>query len=322
MLTDQDEHPHQPPAPLPERWQENYFVLGLDEEANAGFTVHLERFPDRGLVETKVNVALDGDIVSLTSSRPLGPNIGGGDTRVEIIEPFHRWHLHHDGEGHGGRGPLGFVGHGNGPAIALGVDVTLDSPLGGIDHSDVLRGLSLPGTERDHYEACGTWQGRLCVGEREIEGRGLFVRDHTWGQRQYAQFSSAWWFPSCFDDGACYVGGGLVHYGERSGGYAIIADADGIDASTDVDVRADGVLEPAGYPSTVVTARFPDRGDVVVTSESRLHLPHYFPGFADRYYCNDALSTVTWGDRRGFGPRELNSYLSESDARILDASTH
>ncbi len=320
MLTDQDELPHRPPAPLPERWQENYFVLAFDDETNAGFTVHIERFPDRDLVETKVNVALDGHVVSVTSSDPMAPQIGDGDTRVEIIEPFHRWHLRHDGEGHDGRGPLGFVGHGTGSAMPLGVDVTLDSPLGGIDHGDVLRQLSLPGTERDHYEACGSWQGRLRVGAREIDGRGLFVRDHTWGQRRYAQFSSAWWYPSCFDDGACYFGGALVRYGERSGAYAILADAEGIDASIDVDVRADGSLEPSGFPSTVVTARFPERGEVVVTSESRLHLPHYFPGFADRYYCNDALSTVTWGDRRGFGTRELNSYLSESDARALDAS--
>ena len=318
MLTPEDELPHQPPEPLPERWQENYFVLAYDEAHNAGFTVHLERFPDQEVIEAKVDVAVDDRVVSVTSSHPMVAHVGAGETRVEIVEPFRRWRLRHTGQGHDGRGPLGFVGHGTGPLLPFGIDVTLDSPLGGIDHGDILRRLSMPGTERDHYEACGTWQGRLLVGEREIDGYGLFVRDHTWGQRQYAQLSSAWWYPSCFDDGACYVGGAVVHYEERSGGYAIVADADGIDASTDVELRAEGTLTPAGYPSTVLTARFPERGEVVVTSESRLHLPHYFPGFADRYYCNDALSTLTWGDRRGFGPRELNSYLSDVHARALD----
>jgi hypothetical protein len=59
---------------------------------------------------------------------------------------------------------------------------------------------------------------------------------------------------------------------------------------------------------------------VRITGTTRVHLPHYFPGFADRYYCNDALCSLEWDAKSGFGLRELNAYLSEEQARELAAT--
>ena len=317
MLNPADELPHPAPDPIPERWQENYFVLAHDRSRDAAFVLHLERFPDRGIVETKVTVVLGDRLVSATTHAPLTEAPGTDATQIHVVEPFHRWRVTHDGTGTLGRGPFGFVGEGFGPDAAVGFEVELDSPLGAIDHAEVLSALSFPGTERDHYEACGTWHGTLRAGDERIEAEGLFVRDHTWGERQYARLSSAWWFPSCFDDGGTYLGGVVVRSESRTGGYAILADRGGVEATMDVELTATGVLAPQGYPTTTLVATFPERGVVTVDSTTRVHLPHHFPGFAPGYYTNDALSSLAWDDRSGFGPRELNSYLTSAEARML-----
>jgi len=322
-LRDADEHPHSAPEPLPDRWQENYFVLGFDDDQRAAFALHLERFPASGLAEIKADVALGETVVSSTSRHPLTEDLSAGATTIDVVEPFREWRLRHDGTGRAGRGPFGFVGHGDGPIGALGIDVTLSSPLGGIDHAAVLAELAMPGTEREHYETCGTWTGRLRAGEHEVTARGLFVRDHTWGPRAYSQLSGAWWYPSCLEAGARYLGGALVRYGDHVSGYAIVADADGHEATTEVALEiVAGIEAPVRYDTTVVTARFATRGELRVKGSSRLHLPHYFPGFADRYFTNDAFCALACGADLGFGVRELNGYLGAAEATTLDAVAH
>ena len=41
-----------------------------------------------------------------------------------------------------------------------------------------------------HYEQGGRWHGTLHVGDRTVKTSGLFVRDHTWGERVERGFES------------------------------------------------------------------------------------------------------------------------------------
>jgi hypothetical protein len=322
VLTPADEHPHPTPTPFPAGWQENYFVLAWDDAQRVGFAVHLERFPDRGTVEVKVDVFAGDDVVSGSGHFTLQPGIDAGPVAVSVDEPYRRWRLRLAARGGAGRGHLGFVGQPplalDGEGAELAVDVVLESPLGAVDHGEVLKRLALPGTERDHYETSGTWTGSVVVGDRRLVGRGAFVRDHTWGVRGYTAFDAAWWYPSVFDAGEAYIGGALVGYGDRWGGYAIVADRAGVDATTDVRLTADGALAPAGYTGTRMVARFAER-EVTVTSTTRAHMPHLFPGFADRYYTNDAFSALEWDGRPGFGIRELNGFLDDAATARVQA---
>jgi hypothetical protein len=318
VIVPDDEQPHAAPSPAPPRWQENYFVLGWDDALRTGFTVHLERFPDRGDVEVKADVSVGDALVSTSEHHALTSEVGAGPVTVEVEEPFRRWHLRAGGRGVSGRGPLGFVGHRGDATAAYELDVVIESPLGGVDHGEALKALALPGTERDHYEACGTWRGVVTAGDRRVEGEGHFVRDHTWGVRGYSALTAAWWYPSCFDDGARYLGGALVGYGEQWGGYAIVADARGVDATTAVTLDAGSAPRFGTYDTTRLVAQFPERGEIVMTSRSRLHLPHSFPGFADRYFASDALSVLDWDGATGFGVRELNGYLDPDEAALVE----
>jgi len=109
----------------------------------------------------------------------------------------------------------------------------------------------------------------------------------------------------------------------RYGGYAIVADSDGQEATTDVGLEiVAGVEAAGGYDRTVITARFAAHGELRVDSATVLHVPHYFPGFADRYFTNDAFSTLTCGASRGFGVIELNGFLGAAEASALDALGH
>ena len=295
MLTATDELPHRPPEPLPDRWQENYFVLGLDEEQAPRSPCTWNGSPAQGSGGGEGSTSRSATtVVSSTSVHPIERSARRGRDHVSRwSSPSSRWRLRHDGSGRTGRGPQGFVGHGAGPVARLGIDVVLASPLGAIDHADMLRRLALPGTERDHYEACGTWEGRLVAGERDVDGRGSSCATtrggsgstrssrRPGGTRRASTTARA---TSVARSSATATG---------SGGYAIVADADGIDATTDVAVRVEGGREePCGYPATVLTAQFPLRGEMTIAAQTAVHLPHHFPGFADRYYCNDALSTI------------------------------
>ena len=136
---------------------------------------------------------------------------------------------------------------------------------------------------------------------------GLFVRDHTWGAREYRKFGDSWWWPTCLDDGRAYVGGVCVELGERTLGYGLVADEDGVAAATDIGVEVDGVIAPGGYAGTTIRFTPAGREQVVLRSRTRRHFTTTFPGFGVERRWNEAYSICEWDGRRGFGSVELGT---------------
>lgn len=275
MLTPADDGVHARPDGAPEAWQENCFLLARDEARDVCVYLHVERLVDR--VEVKAAVDVGGRTTWHDAH---------DDWWYEVDAPFERTRWCWRG------GPL-----------ALDLEVAAHLPP--VDHAAVLATLGLPGAERDHYEAVGRATGRVSVDGDEVTLDALFVRDHTWGVREYQRFGPSWWWPTCFDGGDAYAGGVAVQLGDRTVGYGLVADADGVAAAAEVAVEVEGHAEPFGYTGTTVRFAPEGRPPVVVTSTTRRHLCTTFPGFGPDRRWNDAYSVCRWGDRTGFGSREL-----------------
>ena len=275
MLTAADDGVHARPAGAPGAWQENCFLLARDEVRDVCAYLHVERLADG--VEVKGAVDVGGRTTW---------HDGHEDWWYEVDAPFERsrWSWR------GG---------------ALRLDLELRSHLPAVDHAAALERLGLAGAERDHYEAVGRCTGTVAVGGDEVTIDGLFVRDHTWGVREYQRFGASWWWPTCLDGGDAYAGGVAVDLGDRTVGYGLVADADGVAIGTDVSVELDGTAEPGGYAATTIRYTPEGRAPVELTSTTRRHLCTTFPGFGPDRRWNEAYSDCAWGARRGFGSREL-----------------
>jgi hypothetical protein len=275
VLTAADDGVHARPAGGPDSWQENCFLLARDEAAGVCLYLHVERLA--GGVEIKAAVDAAGTTI-WDESRD--------DWWYEVAVPFERSRWAWRGD-------------------RIAMDLALISTLPAVDHAAVLAELGLPGAERDHYEAVGRLTGRVTVDGGDLTVEGLFVRDHTWGTREYQRFGASWWGPTCFDGGAAYAGGVAVELGDRVVGYGLVADDDGVASAAAVALELDGEPEPGGYRGTTIRYQPADREAVELVSTTHRHLCTTFPGFgADRRW-NEAYSSCRWGDRSGFGTREL-----------------
>ena len=277
MLSPADDGVHERPADAPDAWQENCFVLARDDEHDLCIYLHVERLADR--VEVKAAV----DAAGVTTWHDAHD-----DWWYEPDSPFESLRIAWKG------GP-----------IAL--DLSLRSHLAPIDHAHVLAALGLPGAERDHYESVGVLSGSVSIDGDEVPVHGTFVRDHTWGVREYQRFGASWWWPTCLDGGDAYAGGVAVELGDRTVGYGLVADADGVSAATDVSVSVMGDASPGGYQGTVIRFTPEGRAPVDLTSRTLHHLCTTFPAFGPERRWNEAYSHCTWGDRSGFGTRELGT---------------
>lgn len=277
MLSGADDGVHERPAGAPDRWQENCFLLGRDPERDVCVYLHVERLADR--VEVKAAV----DVAGTTTWHDADD-----DWWYEVDAPFERTRWSWKG------GPLA-------------LDLSLRATLPAVDHAAALAVLGLPGAERDHYEAVGRFEGRVEVGGADLPVAGTYVRDHTWGVREYQRFGPSWWWPTCLDDGAAYAGGVAVDLDGTILGYGLVADDDGVAVGADVAVEVDGRAEPGGYRGTTIRYTPSGRAPVELTSRTDRHLTTTFPAFGPDRRWNEAYSTCRWGDRTGFGTRELGS---------------
>ncbi len=275
MLSAADDEPHARHEGAPDTWQENCFLLARDDDNDACVYLHVERLSHGTEIKAAVDIA-----GSTTWAE------AGDDWWYDVVVPFEdtRWQWRGGG---------------------LAVDLRLRSHLPAVDHAEVLVALGLPGAERDHYEAVGRVEGRITVAGSDLDVAGTFVRDHTWGAREYQRFGASWWWPTCFDGGDAYAGGVAVELGDRTVGYGLVADAAGVAAATDVSLEVDGAAAPGGYTGTTIRYSPAGREPVVLTSVTQRHLCTTFPGFGPDRQWNDAYSQCRWGDRSGFGSREL-----------------
>lgn len=283
MLAPSDEFAHEPPAPVPPGWQENWYLLGWDSEQAAGFSLHLGRIPGEGRLAAKACVLAGGETAVGSIDAPLRADLKAPGLEIDI-DPFRTWRVSLETDG-------------------LGFDVVVESLLPPVDWREALASLMASGTERDHYEVGARFTGRLVLGGNTVEASGLLVRDHTWGVRGYGALDEAWWTPMVFaDPEPAYFTGVSVRYGDRWIGTSIAVDATGtrvLPAHT-VEVT-DGSAGPAGYASVVVRA---DPAVVSATTAAHAHVP--YPEWAQGFWLNDAFCSVEWDGRRGFGIVELN----------------
>jgi hypothetical protein len=283
MLAPTDEFAHEPPAPIPPGWQENWYLLGWDDERAAGFSLHLGRIPGEDRLAAKACGLAGGEMASASIDAPLGAGLKAPGLKIDI-DPFRTWRVALDTNG-------------------LGFDVVVESLLPPADWREALASLMASGTERDHYEVGARFTGRLTVGGSTVEASGLLVRDHTWGVRGYDALDEAWWTPMVFaGPEPAYFTGVSVRYGDRWIGTSIAVDAAGtrVLPSHDVEVTT-GEAGPAGYGSVVVRA---DPVQVSATTAAHAHVP--YPEWAQGFWLNDAFCSVEWDGRRGFGIVELN----------------
>lgn len=277
MLRPNDDSVHSRPALASDSWQENCFLLARDAAADVCIYLHVERFVDR--VEVKGALDVRGNTTWHDAE---------DDWWYEVDAPYEKSRWSWCG------GPLS-------------IDLALSSVLPAVDHSSALEQLGLPGAERDHYESVGTFAGQVAVDGHSVSVAGEFVRDHTWGTREYHRFGRSWWWPTCFDGGTAYAGGVAVELEGRVLGYGLVASPDGVRAATDVSVAVSGAAGPRGYDGTTIRFTPPDHPPVELASRTVRHLTTTFPGFGPDRQWNEAYSTCTWGSRFGFGTRELGA---------------
>jgi hypothetical protein len=289
MLLPTDEFPHEPPAPIPRGWQENWYLLGWDAGRSAGFSLHLGRIPGEERLAAKACVLAGGEVAVASVDAPLGDGLKAPGLEIEI-DPFRTWRVSLDSADDRGR-PLGF-------------DVVVESLLPPVDWREALASLMASGTERDHYEVGARFTGRLTLGGGgAVEARGLLVRDHTWGVRGYGALDEAWWTPMVFvEPEPAYFTGVSVRYGERWIGTSIAVDAAGtrVLPSHKVEIT-DGEAGPVGYRSALIHS-----GSTAVKASAGAHAHVPYPEWAPGFWLNDAFCTTEWDGRRGFGIVELN----------------
>src|SRR6516164_10237133 len=85
-FADADEWLHDPPADVPERWQENMFFVAWDVDRGNGVLVHTKRWPAKGDHEAHVVVMAEGEVASAILHRPTVTSGGRPSLGAEIAE--------------------------------------------------------------------------------------------------------------------------------------------------------------------------------------------------------------------------------------------
>lgn len=304
LLIDDDERDHSP-GPEP-NWQENYFFLGFDEANQAAFYLHSARLPGRRTVEIKALAALGEHIVSVRRSDPAAANLAVPGLEAEVTKPFQRWHLGYSGTGtEAVAGTPGWLADGPGD-VPFGFSLDLESPVAPLDWAPVSVALGVPDILSRHYEAAGHWSGEVRIGGDRAPASGLFIRDHSWGPRDFALFDLAYWAPMYFPDTGAFFSATTILRNGRWTGF-LLHDAGGhTEVALDPWMRIDGFPEPGGYDSAAILS--PGSGDSCFEFRRLLHVPCRYPEMGDGHVLDDMLSSVTWGDQQGFGVFELNRH--------------
>lgn len=314
-----------PPGELPDRWQENLFFICWDDEADTGFLTHLQRVPGRGEQEARVVVVVEGRVASGTLTGAYGPD-PLPEVQVGAVDPFRRWHVAVDASLTEGEGPLGLLTLHEGGDLPVAVDLQLESDLPVVDFAAALDEMvgrlrtNADGPQmgrQEHYEQGGRWHGTLRVGDREVAGRGLFVRDHSWGVRSEQQRFQAFWTASCLDGGRVFCNAIGIPSGEEVVGIGAIADADGVRFTKQVTARFAPRPGIASYDA--VTVGFGAGIDATLEATTRRHLPIPLPHSGPGRYDSNAMSRVRMDGKEGFGVMEWASTFSEAEAAAVDA---
>ena len=310
-LRDEDEflHPARPDGPA--NWQENQFFICWDLATTTGILCHVQRVPDRGTQEARLVVVVDGTAASATIEGPYCDGALVDGIVAEPVVPWRSWRFAADATGSPGTAGLGFYAEGGPGDVKLSAELRLDSELPVADFAEGLsaivadmrsdsRGPQMG--DQEHYEQGGRWRGRLCLGNREVETRGLFVRDHSWGVRREHSSFQAFWTASCLDEGRLFCNAIGIPRGGEVLGVGAVADPSGVTFTRDVDAAFAPAPGIASYDRTAVTYGAPVSR--VLTATTQFHIPIALPHSGPGRYDNNAISTARMGDATGLGVME------------------
>lgn len=332
-ILEKDEFPHDPPAPLHERWQENFFVIAWALDDGVGFLMHCKRWPSTGQQVARLVAAFGQNVVSRRVVEPIPRrNFEVDGLSLEPITPFRELRLTGGFKGTPGFGPLGFVAWRRDGAVPVELDLTLRSELAPADFAagfEALAGaVAGPGSERpvfehtqEHYEQGGHCEGFVTIDGERRRLHGLFVRDHTWGRRDESAMSSAgygFWTASVSADADLFFNAtGMVVNGATRG-IGVVVDRSGQFTTTDVAVE----FKPSAGLRAFDSTRIRIRGDRPITADGQptLHLVKYLPGSGPGRYDDNAISRISGPGFSGFGVHEYAGTLSPDQAAVLDAA--
>ena len=316
-----------PPNPLPDNWQENMFFILWNTETEHGFMMHVQRVPGRKVQEARIVACIGGEIASATVTGAFHSDRAVDGVSLRVNQPFSDLSLRIEFAGAAGPGPLGFIAAHSGGTVPVTVDVRLRSELPAIDFAEGLAALTAalradPDApqmgDQAHYEQGGTWAGTIRIGEREVHGRGLFVRDHSWGIRHEHNNFRAFWTATCLDEGRVFCNAIGMPVGDGFVGIGGYCDADGVRFTREVAASYTPNPGLCSYEHTEVT--YGAGVDLVVRGEVQQHWPMYLPFSGRDRYDNNAMSAVEAGGMRGFAVMEWATTLDPSDTAVLDAA--
>lgn len=332
-LTEADEAPHAQTGDISPLWQENFFIICWGVEADCGLMIHCKRQPRLGTLTARIVARIGGDVVSRKVVEPLRSSFSVDGLSLDIVRPYEDLRLSGRFMGTRGFGPLGFVAWRDGGEASVTLDIRMRSRLAPADFADgfeemAARAARASGAKdapfkhtQEHYE-----QGGLCDGFIEIEEerrafQGLFVRDHTWGERDERGMSKAgygFWTASVTEDGACFFNATGMKTAAGVIGVGVVVDRDGQSTTTDIDVTF--LAEPG--LRTFEATRISIGGAKPVLAEGRaiVHLVKYLPGSGPGRFDDNAMSTFKSGVGRGFGVHEYAGTLTPEQIAIMDAA--
>ena len=326
-LTGADEQFHPLPSPLPDNWQENLFFILWNTTTQDGFMMHIQRVPDRQVQEARIVACIGGDIASATLTGPYHADRAVEGVTVRVDEPFRDLTVRAEFMGAPGPGPLGFIAAFASGELPVRVDARLRSDLEAIDFAEGLAHLTAALRtdttapqmgDQAHYEQGGTWSGTICIGDREVLGSGLFVRDHSWGIRHEHNDFRAFWTATCLDDGRVFCNAIGMPKGDGFVGIAGLSDANGVRFTQ--HVAASYTPEPGLLTYERTEVRYGAGVDLVVGGDVQQHWPMYLPFSGRDRYDNNAISAVEANGLRGFAVMEWATTLPPAQTAALDAA--
>lgn len=327
-LAGADEYLHAPPDPLPDNWQENLFHILWDTATQQGFMMHVQRVPGRGVQEARIVVRAGGRSASATLTGPYAVDRPVDGVQLGFAEPFRDVSLRTEFTGAPDPGPLGFVAaHPSGDVPVL-VEARLRSDVQPVDFDEGLRhvtaqlrtdGAAPQMGDQAHYELGGTWSGVLRVGDAEVRGSGLYVRDHSWGIRHEHNDFRAFWTATSLDEGRVFCNAIGIPRGDGVAGIGAVSDGDGVRFTHTVGAVFTPEPGLCSYDRSEVS--YGDGVGMVVRGETQVHWPFQLPFSGRDRYDNNAISSVVDDrGRRGFSVMEWATTMPPDQTAILDAA--
>lgn len=241
MLDDKYLNPndHDPRLDLPhaikamENWTEHYFFYGYDMETRHGMCVHIGRLPaDPTIWRAVIQVYLPGEelLVAKYHGRDGdGRGAGAGPFKLGCVKEMRTWTADFDGALHATtRTNLATGLFQDCPAEPVRFHMVFEAagPYYG-PKEDIVEGRS---SDSFHTEQIHHMTGDISYRGKTVRMRGIGVRDHSSGPRDYGPVISDMWIHGLFPSGKSFHAH-IVHFSEAEirGGYIFRNDGSPIE---------------------------------------------------------------------------------------------